>query len=129
MGSPKAGGAGSDTFSPETRRAIEAKASRERAEAEVQRLLAPMSSAERVLPNLQWLVCRGDGWMRWTSDRDGKIIYLKFKFNSTAHPNHYVMVSGPVYAIASLVEGLVRKCLSVDQGVLLPTQDRLFERQ
>lgn len=86
----------------------------------------PFAEGEQVLRDIQWLLARGDGWMRWTSDTDGKTVFLKYKFTSLLWPNHYVFVSGPTWDVAIWMGALVRKCELVDAGQLKPTLDRPF---
>lgn len=69
---------------------------------------------------------RGDGWLRITSDRDGKIVYVKYKLNGTRWPNHYVFYSSPIYDIALAVAGIVRMLARVDAGTQTPTPDKPF---
>ena len=85
-----------------------------------------MKEGEQVLRDLQYLLGRGDGWMRWTSDLDGKVLFLKYKFTSIRWPNHYVFVSGPIWDVALMVSALVRKCEKVDAGQLQPTMDKPY---
>lgn len=82
-----------------------------------------------MLSDLQELVGRGDGWMRWSSDADGKHLYLKYKFTSLTFPNHYVFVSGPIERVAELIGSLRLKVDLVELGQLRPTLDRPFNHE
>lgn len=126
MGTRKGNGPDGDTLSPMTR----AKIASQHNGANVVDHSVPRNSSfaegELMLRDLNWLLARGDGWMRWTSDMEGKTVFLKYKFTSLHWPNHYVFVSGPVYDIALWVGALVRKCEKVDSGDLKPTQDKPY---
>lgn len=126
MSSRKRGHSDDGTYSAETR----AKIAANNAAADEVVHGGPRSSwftqGEQVLRDIQWLLARGDGWMRWTSDSEGKVVFLKYKFTSLTWPNHYVFVSGPVWDVALWMAALVRKCERVDTGELVPTQDKPF---
>lgn len=83
--------------------------------------------AARMISDIQYMLCRDDGWMRWTADGEGKVVYLKYKFTSSHWPNHYVMVSGPIGQVSTLVSILRDKINGVDVGTLKPTEDRYFK--
>lgn len=92
-----------------------------------QTAIGQLVAVENVLTDMMVLVGRGDGWMRWGADKDGKTLYMKYKFTSYRYPNHYVFVSGPIYDVAMLVAALLRKCERVDDGSLVPTLDRAYD--
>jgi hypothetical protein len=126
MGAPKRTVSPDDVLSPATRaKAREASRLPLQPQGD-QTAIGQLVRVERVLEDLLVLVGRGDGWMRWTADRDGKTVFLKYKFTSYQYPNHYVFVSGPIYDVALLVAALVRKCELVDAGQLKPTLDKPY---
>jgi len=126
MGTPKAGHGDSDELSAESKRKIRDARQLLQVEAPVFSHAAYQARVEHVLEDMICLVGRGDGWMRWTSDLDGKVLFLKYKFTSIRWPNHYVFVSGPIWDVANLVAALVRKCEKVDADELVPTQDKPY---
>jgi len=127
MGTPKRTVSLDDEYTPATRAKLREAVTGGAEEGADRTFIGQLSRCERVLEDMMILVGRGDGWMRWTATRDGKILYLKYKFTSYRYPNHYVLVSGPIWDVAMLVATLLRKCERVDAGTLKPTLDRAFE--
>lgn len=116
----------SDNFSPATKQAIKDRAEKRVHETPLPALAELLTPADNMHRDLVELLTRGDGWMRWTSDLEGKTLFLKYKFTSQQHPNHYVFVSGPVHDVTKLVAYLVRKCQLVDAGQYRPTEDKPY---
>ncbi len=74
----------------------------------------------------QAMLMRGDGWLRLTSDTDGKTIYLKYKWKSGNHRNKYVMVVATLDQLAWGLALLHTKCEKADTGEIRPTPDAAY---
>lgn len=75
---------------------------------------------------LAHLLDRGDGWVRATSDTDGKTVYLKYKWKSGKWRNHYVMVVCVVDQLSWGLALLETKVSRVSGGEMRPTHDSAY---
>jgi hypothetical protein len=86
-----------------------------------------MASSARSAMAFQEIISRGDGWLRVTSDENGKTVFMKYKFTSGPHEGHYVMFVGvPGAGLSDLLEGLLWKVRDADRGTLRPTMDTIY---
>lgn len=77
--------------------------------------------------SLQWLLTRGDGWVRLTSTLDMKTVYAKYKWTSGNNRGKYVMAVGTVDQMAWVLCLLRHKALEVDRGERSPSQDTFYD--
>jgi hypothetical protein len=76
---------------------------------------------------LQYLLMRGDGWVRMTATMLGENLYLKYKYTHGDYRGCYVMSVGTVDDIRELVHLLVEKVHKVDKGLLRPAKDTPYD--
>ena len=79
-----------------------------------------ISPHEFVGDGLAWyvvgcLATHPDGWMRWTSDAEGKTLYLKFKWSGGPLKNRYVMAVVQWWQIKYGVQLLYAKVNEAEQ--------------
>jgi hypothetical protein len=75
--------------------------------------------------SLSYLFLRDDGWLR-ASPKDGKTLYLKWKFTNGRWAQHYVMVVVDLWLWDWGVQLLEDKLNAVDAGIFRPSKDTWY---
>lgn len=86
----------------------------------------PKVDAKTIAEVALWFALRDDGYLRQIPDGEHEEVFLKWKFTSGKHPNHYVMAKCTVDQLGMGYWLLRRKVQEVDIGARKPTIDRYY---